>query len=1093
MSSTDSTASSANLQTSSIYRLNGTNLYSGLDTDSIIKALVSNTQSRIDKQQQLEQIAEWKRDLYRDVISDMQDFENTYFSYTSDTNLLSSTFFKTSTIKSSSSVVSATGNVDNAENLIINSISQIAAKASYSSTQPVSDKAITGGKIYSDWTQSALGGNSLVVSYNGTDYTLTMSHSVKLDSENSTITTENGQEVKKVADSELQKIVDGLNDQVDQNSSLKDKVCFSLDGNHEIVLTATDKKATNVGIKAYTTNSDTTTGKNFLAALGLSETTQSADGDGHIVLTGTKALDANVNTSALFNHTIASSSYLKFTLGSDTYTVKMGANLTINGATNGGYAQVIADQLQKQINADSELNGKITVSADPGTGKITFNSTGGDNLSVSGGSQNLLQGLGITPSESPNGTSVQSSGISAPALFKSYFGDTLAGNTLTFNLDGISKTITLNASDEAEYSSVGDSGSGLIHYLQSKLTDLFGTDSTTGKSKVQISATKDGGIQFIANDKTSVLSITSSDSSNVLNQIGALRISSGESNRAETSKTLSELASQKQLSQTLEAGSGNKYTISINGKELSFDGDTTLASVISQINSDTDMGVTVSYSQTTDSFRISADDSGAQGKINFQDLSGNFASTLFGISSMDFTGIHSGDISADANGSVTVSEDNNYTFSLTQSGQTVQKTITLSGGTYDSLTDLQNSLQEKINGQFGDGNVNVAVKGGKLVFDSSDGSALTAAFTSGSSNPLGISSDSNLSSSTLSALYADNTDHTVTGKNGTILTINQTGDGYTIGSDSTVYDGTATLYDAISGYTAGKDLKMEVSVNGNKQTIVRSSNTTSLDGVSLTVTGTTSDAVSFNVENNVDDLASKVVDFINAYNKIVDKVNTLTTESQERNNDHKIKYQPLTDAQKKDMTDDEIDKWNTEAKKGLLQNDNTLNGILDDLREAMTDKVESAGLSLSQLGISTQAYDYSSQAYDYTSGGGQLTVKIDTLKEKLQSDPDAVKSLFTDEDGVSQRVKSALDKYVGTFGGDGALLQLAGKDSRANDTSQLTTQIKRYQSTISDLKGQLQTEENRYWSKFTAMEQALSKLTAQSDYLASMFSNSSSS
>lgn len=1007
MSSSSST-SSANLQTSSIYRLSGTNLYSGLDTDSIIKALVSNTQSKIDRQQQLEQIAEWKRDLYRDVISDMQDFKNTYFSYTSDTNLLSSSFFKTSTIKSSSGVVSATGNVDNAESLIINSISQLAAKAAYSSTQPVSKKEISGSEIYSDWTQSAVGGNSLVVSYNGTDYTLTMSSSVKLDSENSTVTTVDGEEVKTVDNSELQKIADGLNDQIEQNSSLNGKVSFSLNEENKIVLTATDKKATSVGIKAYTTTSDTTTGKNFLASLGLSETTQSTDESGNIVLTGTEALDANVNTSALFNHTVSSSSYLKLTLGSDTYTVKMGANLTVNDGTDGAYAYAIAAQLQKQIDADSDLNGKITVSADLDTGKITFTSTDGKtNLAVSGGSQNLLQGLGIDTSDT--GTSVQSSGITAPSLFKSYLGDTLAGNTLTFNLDGVSKTITFNASDEAEYSSLGDSSSGLIHYLQSKLTDSFGTDSATGKSKVQVSATEDGGIQFVTNDDTSVLSVTSSDSSNVLNQAGALRISSSESNRVETSKTLSELASQKQFSQTLAAGSDGKYTISINGKKLSFDGDTTLASIISQINKDTDMGVTVSYSQTTDSFRITADDSGSQAEIEFGDADGGtLAAVLFG------TGIQSGKI--DTAG---VTEDSVYTFNL----DGAEQSLTVSKDDATSLESLRTALQSQLNTAFGDGKITVTA-------NTDNG---TLSFSASGTDELSITSES---------------------------------DANILGVSS-------------AGYTAGKDLKMNVTVNGNTMDIVRSSNNTSLDGVSLAITGTTSEAVSFSVENNVDDLASKIVDFINAYNKIVDKVNTLTAQAPDTDE----KYAPLTDAQKEEMTDDEIDKWNTEAKKGLLQNDNTLNSILNDLREAMTDKVESAGLSLSQLGITTQAYDYTS--------GGQLVVDTDTLKAKLQSDPDAVSSLFTDEDGISSRVSDALNSYVGTYGGDGALLLIAGTDSDSNDTSQLTTQIKQYQSSISDLKDQLQTEEDRYWSKFTAMEQALSTLTSQSDYLTSMFSSDS--
>ena len=294
MNSSSST-SSAKLETSSLYRLTGTNLYSGLDTDSIIKALVSNTQSKIDKQGQLEQIAEWRRDLYRGVTTDMQKFRDTYFSYTSDTNLLSSTFFETAKIDSSSDVVSATGDVDSASTLVINNISQIASKAIYNSDQQVSNETITSGKIQDSWTQSTVGGKSMVVSYNGTNYTLTLSNSVKLDSE------------KMSADptTELNKIVDGLNNSVSGNRSLKDKIKFSLDNNNKIVLTATSTDATSVSISPYLTSTDETTGPAFLEALGLTGTTQTANGSGQIVLTGNNALDTNVSTSGLFNKTVS--------------------------------------------------------------------------------------------------------------------------------------------------------------------------------------------------------------------------------------------------------------------------------------------------------------------------------------------------------------------------------------------------------------------------------------------------------------------------------------------------------------------------------------------------------------------------------------------------------------------------------------------------------------------------------------------------------------------------------------------------------------------------------------------------------------------
>ncbi|HCR44586.1 MAG TPA: hypothetical protein DIV41_08400, partial [Ruminococcaceae bacterium] len=147
--------------------------------------------------------------------------------------------------------------------------------------------------------------------------------------------------------------------------------------------------------------------------------------------------------------------------------------------------------------------------------------------------------------------------------------------------------------------------------------------------------------------------------------------------------------------------------------------------------------------------------------------------------------------------------------------------------------------------------------------------------------------------------------------------------------------------------------------------------------------------------------------------------------------------------------------------------------------------VSSAGMSLSQLGISTASTDVGS--------GPQLSVDTSTLKSVLASSSEKVKEMFTNSDGISQRLQSVLTKYTSTSTatGDGVLILLAGKESFSNDTSELTTQIKAYESTIDDLNDRLETEEDRYWTQFTNMEVALSTLTAQSEYLSSMFSSGS--
>lgn len=964
--SSSSSSSSASLLTSSIFRLNGTDLISGLDTDGIIQKLVSGTQSKIDRQKQLEQLAEWKQEAYRDIITQMQTFTNTYFSYTnSSSNLLSSTFFDITTIASSSSLVKASGSSSNAQNMVIQSISSLASKASYTSGQRVSDETIASGEIQTEWTRSNVGGKSLILNYDGKDYTVRLGGDLSLDSNDA-------------GEDKVQKIVDELNKQIGATDGLKGNVSFQKTGDSITLSTADSSKR--VTITDYKSDSKDTSGAKFLNALGFSV---GASGS----LIAGSAADTSVD-GYLFNKTVGSDSEIRLNVMGRTYTLALGADYDISGGTSDSIAKNIATLLQKQIDADSNLKGKISVSGDDG--KISFKTSDPDvQFSIEGGSRNLLDGLGLTAGGAPV-SEVSGTGVYKDALTASYLPDMLSGNSLTFNLDGLSKTIAFDES--ARYTEEGKDlfadAAGIQEYLQSRLTGAFGTNGS-GKSKVTVSE-EDGRLTFRTTDPNSVLSLSSSDSTNVLSTSGALRIGTGESNRTELSKTLDELS--RELNQPLSAGSDGKYTITVNGSEFKFSKTDTLSTVIARINDDKNANVTVSYSQTANTFRVVYDETGSHGATAIADAEngGNLAGALFGV---DYAGV------------------------LNQASQPDTQT----------LSELYSA----------------GVKG--------------------------ITANRN--------------------ESGDIVSYSFTGTDVSFSGDKVLNSALAELDELRAENTAkGTDLHMKVTLNGGSAPldIVRSSNTTTIDGVNLTVTGTTLNGdgtvnenadITFSAENNVDDLYKKVTDFINDYNKLVDTINNKIRETADKD------YPPLTDAQKKDMSDTEISAWEDKAKEGILQNDSALNSILSDLRSAMTGVVGSTGTSLNSIGISTVAYDYTS--------GGQLTVDTDKLKNALAGDPEKIASMFTNEDGISQRVNNVLNKNVGTFGGDGVLLLVAGSDSRATDDSELGKQITDYKNRISDLSDELTTEESRYWDQFTAMEQSLSVLMSQSSYLTSMLSGTS--
>lgn len=93
MSSVNSTSSAA--AASNMLRITG--MATGLDTDSLVKAMTSNIQSKIDKAAQDEQIAEWKQEMYRDIIKDAKSLQE-YFDPLSDKYIMNSNKFNSAQV-----------------------------------------------------------------------------------------------------------------------------------------------------------------------------------------------------------------------------------------------------------------------------------------------------------------------------------------------------------------------------------------------------------------------------------------------------------------------------------------------------------------------------------------------------------------------------------------------------------------------------------------------------------------------------------------------------------------------------------------------------------------------------------------------------------------------------------------------------------------------------------------------------------------------------------------------------------------------------------------------------------------------------------
>ncbi len=129
-------------------------LASGVDTESMVEQLLSGTQTKIDKQNALKQQLEWKQEIYRDLISQINSFQTKFFSFSSDTNLLSESFFNAMNAVTTSSAFKATATSAAATGTSKMEVRRLATKASLTSGATVSGKLT--GKVDTDALQKLL-------------------------------------------------------------------------------------------------------------------------------------------------------------------------------------------------------------------------------------------------------------------------------------------------------------------------------------------------------------------------------------------------------------------------------------------------------------------------------------------------------------------------------------------------------------------------------------------------------------------------------------------------------------------------------------------------------------------------------------------------------------------------------------------------------------------------------------------------------------------------------------------------------------------------------------------------------------------------
>ncbi len=287
----------------------------------------------------------------------------------------------------------------------------------------------------------------------------------------------------------------------------------------------------------------------------------------------------------------------------------------------------------------------------------------------------------------------------------------------------------------------------------------------------------------------------------------------------------------------------------------------------------------------------------------------------------------------------------------------------------------------------------------------------------------------------------------------------------------------ATDNDVFTAY--GSNSTLEVSTDGENFTKYTSAtNLFTFDGTTINLTDvkefkaeTDEDLITVETKKDTSGIKDVIKGFVEDYNKLIEDLYKETSTKRPQKN--KAYFDPLTDEQKDEMDADEIEKWEEQAKQGLLYRDNNIQKFLSEIRGVMSRGIN--GFTLKDMGV---------QLTENWRDNGKLEIKEDKLDSAIEAYGDKIADFFTGSDGLAARLESTIDKAISTKTKKyGYLTSLAGMENTKTDTdNQIYKEMQSIQSIIDKLNEKYEKEQDRYWNQFTALEKYMAQMQQQASY-----------
>lgn len=259
------------------------------------------------------------------------------------------------------------------------------------------------------------------------------------------------------------------------------------------------------------------------------------------------------------------------------------------------------------------------------------------------------------------------------------------------------------------------------------------------------------------------------------------------------------------------------------------------------------------------------------------------------------------------------------------------------------------------------------------------------------------------------------------------------------------------------------------------------SNTFEINGLTITALKTTpaGEKVTLTTRQDTDGIYDKIKAFLAEYNALINEMDKLYNAESSKG------YDPLSDEEKDEMTDSEIEKWEKKIKDSIMRRDSNLSTVSSAMKTVMLQGVDVGGemMYLSDFGIETLGWFNSEEneknAYHINGDEDDSAVssKENTLKAAIAADPQKVADFFS---GLANNLYTELDRQSRSIDG----VRSFGK---FYDDKRMQDEYNSYAEKIKKEEQKLTAMEDRWYNKFAAMETALARLQQNQSAISGLF------